>query len=203
MGISLPEAQVRIPELKIQEQGALLITHWGISGPAVLKLSSRAARELQGMDYQFHCEVNWLPEFHETAMLERLKALRSSLKQELGNRNPFGLVSRLWQYLVAKAGADENQSWQAQSNHTLIALSKVLCRDTYVVSGKTTFKDEFVTAGGVTLTELNPLTMESKKVEGLYFAGEYVDVDGITGGYNFQHAWSSGWIAAKSISSRV
>jgi predicted Rossmann fold flavoprotein len=203
MGISVPDAQVRIPTLKMQERGALLVTHWGLSGPAVLKLSSRAARDLQAMDYRFDCEVNWLPEFHESAMLEHLKGCRSSLKQELGNRNPFGLVSRLWLYLIARAGADGNVSWKEQPNQALIALSKILCKDTYVVSGKTTFKDEFVTAGGVNLSELDPATMESRKVKGLFFAGEYMDVDGITGGYNFQHAWSSGWIAAKSISSRV
>ena len=155
------------------------------------------------MDYRFESEVNWLPEFHESSMLEYLKGCRSSLKQELGNRNPFGLVSRLWLYLIARAGADGNVSWKDQPNQALIALSKILCKDTYAVSGKTTFKEEFVTAGGVNLSEVDPLTMESRKVEGLFFAGEYMDVDGITGGYNFQHAWSSGWIAAKSISSRV
>lgn len=202
MGVSLTDAQVRIAELKMQERGAMLITHWGISGPSVLRLSSRAARELEALHYQFHCEVNWMPQFHETMMLEQLKGLRSSQKQELGNRNPFGLVSRLWIYLITKAGAEPHQLWQDQSNQILISLARVICRDTYTVSGKTTFKEEFVTAGGVLLNEMNPLTMESRKIEGLYFAGEYMDVDGITGGYNFQHAWSSGWIAAKSISSR-
>jgi predicted Rossmann fold flavoprotein len=201
MGIAVKDCHVRIPELKLEESGPVLITHWGLSGPAILKLSARAARDLNNLEYQFSVAVNWVSAYHESAALELLKSYRIDAKHEVNGKNPFGLTTRLWLYLMGKAGFPELIRWKDASNSLLVSLSKFLTADQYTVSGKTTFKEEFVTAGGVNLKEINPLTMESLLCRGLFFAGEVMDVDGITGGYNFQHAWSSGWIAAKSITS--
>lgn len=199
MGVASTSALVKIPSLKLQETGPLLITHWGLSGPAVLKLSSRAARELHGVQYAFEVKVHWVPQFHESSMLEALKQIKSAARQSIGAKNSFNLSARLWQYLLAKCSINPETIWPNVPHQALVNLARTLCGDSYMVSGKTTFKEEFVTAGGIKLEEINPLTMESKKLPGLYFAGEVMNVDGITGGYNFQHAWSSGWIAAKSI----
>lgn len=201
MGISAPDAIVKIPELKLQEQGPLLITHWGLSGPAVLRLSARAARELDARAHHFDITVNWCATYHESAALEILKQYRQDARHEVNGRNPFSMTSRLWTYLIIKAGFSPTTKWTDVNNALLIRLSKILTADIFNVQGKTTFKEEFVTAGGVSIKEVNPLTMESLICKGLFFAGEVVDVDGITGGYNFQHAWSSGWIAANSITS--
>lgn len=201
MGISVKDCLVRIPELKLEESGPVLITHWGLSGPAILKLSARAARDLNTLEYHFSVAVNWVSDYHESSALEMLKSYRLDAKHEVNGKNPFGVTTRLWLYLISKAGLPDLIRWKDVSNPLLVSLSKVLTADQYAVSGKTTFKEEFVTAGGVNLNEINPLTMESLLCKGLFFAGEVMDVDGITGGYNFQHAWSSGWIAAKSITS--
>jgi predicted Rossmann fold flavoprotein len=199
MGVVAKEAMVKIPSLKLQETGPVLITHWGLSGPAVLKLSSRAARDLHQLDYSFDVLVNWTPSFHESALLELLKQYRQAYKHKLGSKTAFELTSRLWEYLLERSGIDKDAYWTDLSNAALAALSKCLTGDRYQVQGKTTFKEEFVTAGGIKLEEIDPLSMESKKIKGLYFTGEILNVDGITGGYNFQHAWSSGFIAAQSI----
>jgi predicted Rossmann fold flavoprotein len=199
MGVVAKETMVKIPLLKLQETGPVLITHWGLSGPAVLKLSSRAARDLHQLEYSFEVLVNWTPSFHESSLLEMLKQYRLATKQKLGNKNPFELTARLWDYLLERSGIDKDANWTDLSNAALATLSKCLTADRYKVQGKTTFKEEFVTAGGIKLEEIDPLSMESKKIQGLYFTGEILNVDGITGGYNFQHAWSSGFIAAKSM----
>lgn len=203
MGVVAKDALVKIPSLKVQENGPVLITHWGLSGPAVLKLSSRAARDLHQLDYTFETVINWTLGYHESSMLEKLKQLRVTAKQKVGSKNPFELTARLWDYLLDKSQIRTEENWSDLSNSSLGTLSRMLTNDRYAVKGKTTFKDEFVTAGGIMLGEIDPLTMESKKIKGLFFAGEIMDVDGITGGYNFQHAWSSGYIAAMSISSRI
>ncbi len=201
MGVANKDTFVKIPALKMQERGPLLITHWGMSGPAVLKLSSRAAKDLHALDYRYDIIVSWVPAFHESAMLEKLKSFKVvSPKQLVHSRSPFELIARLWTYLLLKSHISPELTWANITNTSLVTLSKSLCNDLYSVEGKTTFKDEFVTAGGIKLEEINPATMESRKVSGLFFAGEVMDVDGITGGYNFQHAWSSGWIAANAIS---
>jgi predicted Rossmann fold flavoprotein len=202
MGVVNKDSVVRIPGLKLQESGPVLITHWGLSGPAVLKLSARAATDLQALAYRFTVTVNWTPAYHESTALEALKQVKQESRQEAGGKNPFGLTARFWTYLLTKAGIDGGKKWPDLNNTQLVGLSRLLTCDQYAVNGKTTFKEEFVTAGGVSLKEINPMTMESKLCKGLYFAGEVMDVDGITGGYNFQHAWSSGWIAAKSITSK-
>lgn len=199
MGITVKHAVVKIPVLKAIEEGPILITHWGLSGPAVLKLSSRCARELHALDYTFDVTVNWCPEFHESAVLDYLKSTKQFTKG-LVSAKPFtGLVSRLWMYLLTRAGIGATSHWGDLTHAQLVLLSKTLCNDLYHAAGKTTFKEEFVTAGGIALQDIDANTMESKKVKGLYFAGEVMDVDGITGGYNFQHAWTSGWIVANSI----
>jgi len=203
MGVSSKHAVVRIPALKMQESGPVLITHWGLSGPAVLKLSSRAARELNAAEYGFEVRLNWVPDSHESMMLEELKKTKAVARNTIGSKNSFDLSARLWNYLLVKSGINPEIIWPNIPQQALVRLSQSLCNDQYRVSGKTTFKEEFVTAGGIKLEEINPLTMESKKMESLYVAGEVMNVDGITGGYNFQHAWSSGWIAANAIASKT
>jgi len=202
MGVSSKHAMVKIPSLKLQEVGPVLITHWGLSGPAVLKLSSRAARELNAAAYGFEVRLNWVPDSHESMMLDALKKNKAIARNAIGSKNSFDLSARLWNYLLMKSGIDPENIWPNIPQQALVNLSRSLCNDLYTVSGKTTFKEEFVTAGGIKLEEINPLTMESRKMAGLFVAGEVMNVDGITGGYNFQHAWSSGWIAANSIASK-
>jgi predicted Rossmann fold flavoprotein len=199
MGIAVKQAVVKIPVLKAAEEGPVLITHWGLSGPAILKLSSRCARELHELDYTFDVVVNWFPEYHESAALDYLKSAKQFTKGLVSTKPLMGLVSRLWIYLLNRSGIDAAIHWGELTHVQMVALSKTLCNDVYQAKGKTTFKEEFVTAGGISLQEIDANTMESKKIKGLYFAGEVMDVDGITGGYNFQHAWTSGWIVANSI----
>jgi predicted Rossmann fold flavoprotein len=183
MGV-VAHASIRIKGLKYMEQGPLLITHWGMSGPAVLKLSSWAARDLYDLNYNFEILINWVPSITQ----EKIKpALSIESKKKIKNNNPFNLPARLWAYLILKAGIDENQSWNETIKKNKNKLVNVICQDDYVVSGKTTFKEEFVTCGGVSLDQIN----------NLYFAGEVLNVDAITGGYNFQAAWSTGFVAGK------
>jgi predicted Rossmann fold flavoprotein len=200
MGVSVPGAQVKIAGAKLQEQGPVLITHWGLSGPAILRLSAWGARELQQLQYRFTALVNWVPAFHEHSMREELQGLRFSIgKQKIYQKNPFELPQRLWQFLLQQAGIHEETRWADLPSKEQQLLVKQLVAMELAVQGKTTFKEEFVTCGGIQLSEINSATMESRIAPGLYFAGEVMDVDGITGGFNFQHAWTSGWIAAKTI----
>jgi flavoprotein, HI0933 family len=200
MGVSVPGAQVKIAGAKLQEQGPVLITHWGLSGPAVLRLSAWGARELQQLQYKFTALVNWVPAFHEQAMRETLQGLRFSIgKQKIHQKNPFELPQRLWQFHLQQTGIHEEMRWADLPSKEQQLLVKQLTAMELAVQGKTTFKEEFVTCGGIQLSEINPATMESRIAPGLYFAGEVMDVDGITGGFNFQHAWTSGWIAARDI----
>ncbi len=197
MGVSVPCATIKIAGTKISQQGALLITHWGMSGPAVLKTSAVGARELADRDYNFQVVVNWLHDVTDTDLREMLSQLRKEQgKQLVQNKNPFALPRRLWEYLLQQSGIKEDTRWGELPATAQNKLTEHLLRDLYTVKGKTTFKEEFVTCGGITISEIDPQTMESRKAPGIYFAGEILDADGITGGYNFQHAWSSGWIAA-------
>lgn len=199
MGVS-STARVKIKELKLEEEGPVLITHWGLSGPAVLKLSARGARELFGLNYLFTAQVNWCTEFNEQSIREEFSVLRSSYAtQKVINKNKFGLPQRLWDYLCRISDVSENMRWAELTSSSQNKLIKNICAQELNVEGKTTFKEEFVTAGGIKLSEVNAATMESKIVPGLFFAGEILDVDGVTGGFNFQHAWTSGWISARSI----
>lgn len=203
MGVSVEEAHVKIAGTKLQEQGPLLITHWGMSGPCVLRLSAWGARELGALQYQFTALINWLPAFNENSLREEIQGLRFDLGgQKMHHKNPFGLPQRLWQFFLQQSGIGEEVRWAdmpAKEQHKLI---KYLTAMECPVKGKTTFKEEFVTCGGVKLSEIDPATMESKLAPGLFFAGEVMDVDGITGGFNFQHAWTSGWVAASTIAGR-
>lgn len=201
MGVSVPDATVKIAGTKIAQTGPLLITHWGMSGPAVLKTSAIAARELADRNYEFRILVNWLNDVTDEDIKEMLVNLRKDQgKQFVHNKNPFNLPKRLWEYQLQQCGIKEDIRWGDLPAAAQNKLIERLLRDDYSVKGKTTFKEEFVTCGGVNLSEIDPQTMESRVVPGLYFGGEILDADGITGGYNFQHAWSSGWIAAQAIS---
>ncbi|MFB6454874.1 NAD(P)/FAD-dependent oxidoreductase [Chitinophaga sp. Hz27] len=202
MGVA-SEASVKIAGTKLQQQGPLLITHWGMSGPAILRLSAWGARELQDLQYTFTTIVNWVPSYNENSLREEWPALRMELgKQKIHNRNPFQLPQRLWQFLLQQAGINEEMRWADVPSKEQNKLQKLLVGMEFPVKGKTTFKEEFVTCGGITLSEIDPNTMESRIAPGLFFAGEVMDVDGVTGGFNFQHAWTSGFIAAKTISTR-
>jgi len=202
MGVTVENAQVKIVGSKLTESGPLLITHWGMSGPAVLKLSAWGARELASANYHFKILVNWIPEFNENSLREQFQKLRFNLAtQKIVNRNPFALPNRLWEYLLIQSGINIELRWADLPAKEQNKLIKNLCANEYEVKGKTTFKEEFVTAGGIQLNEIDFNTMQSKKHGGLFFAGEIIDVDGITGGFNFQNAWTTGWIAARAISS--
>jgi predicted Rossmann fold flavoprotein len=200
MGIAVEKAIVKINGTKFIQQGPMLITHWGLSGPAVLKLSAFAARELQKAGYDFKISVNWLPQFNEQTLRERFVSLRNELaSQKIVNRNPFFLPQRLWEYFLQRSGVNKEIRWADLPAKQQNILIKILCMQEFHVKGKTTFKEEFVTAGGIKLNEIDANTMQSKIVPNLFFAGEVMDVDGITGGFNFQHAWTSGWIAGRAI----
>jgi len=204
MGISVPHAVLRLGGTKLQQEGPLLITHWGLSGPAALKLSAWAARELATQQYECKLLVNWLPGEHEQSILERFQRIRFDLAaQKIINRNPFALPSRLWEYFLQACGINDAIRWADLPAKEQNKLAKILCNQEFSVKGKTTFKEEFVTAGGITLSEIDVNTMQSKLVPGLFFAGEILDIDGVTGGFNFQNAWTTGWIAAKNVNLEV
>jgi len=203
MGVSVEEAHIKIAGTKLQEKGPLLITHWGMSGPCVLRLSAWGARELGDIQYHFTAIVNWLPAFNENSLRDEVQGLRFTLGgQKMHHKNPFGLPQRLWLFLLQQSGIGEDIRWADMPSKEQHKLVKSLTAMECSVKGKTTFKEEFVTCGGIQLSEIDPNTMESKVAPGLFFAGEVMDVDGITGGFNFQHAWTSGWIAASSIAAR-
>ncbi len=199
MGISVPEAMVKIAGTQFQESGPLLITHWGLSGPAILKLSAWGARDLQACQYQFSVLINWVmqPEHSLREQWPSIRVKQSNLL--LSQKNPFGLPQRLWEYFLQQCQIAADTRWSELSGKSQNKLINILTTQALHVKGKTTFKEEFVTCGGIVLDDIDGHTMESKKINGLYFGGELLDVDGITGGFNFQHAWSSGYIAAKSI----
>ncbi|MEO8583437.1 MAG: NAD(P)/FAD-dependent oxidoreductase [Flavitalea sp.] len=199
MGIST-SARVKIKGTKLEERGPVLITHWGLSGPAVLKLSAQAARELAGMNYHFTVIINWCSTLHETQVRELFLQYRDTKgKQLIANRNELAIPQRLWEYVCGISGVEKDLRWSDLSAVKQNALIRNLTAQECKVSGKTTYKEEFVTAGGIRLPEIDANTMESRVKKGLYFAGEVMDVDGVTGGFNFQHAWTSGFIAGKSI----
>lgn len=198
-GISMDPVQLKIVGTKIETVGSILITHWGFSGPAVLKSSAFAARILAEKTYCFELEIKWLSGKSEDALrqeLMNLKAANPSRQMQTGL--PFQLPKRLLNYLLYKSGIEENASWQEVSKEALNRFIVSLLYDRYWAEGKTTFKDEFVTSGGVARPDINFKTMESKKVKGLYFAGEVIDIDGVTGGFNFQAAWTTGFIAGSA-----
>lgn len=198
MGVVVENATVWIEKTKLRQQGPVLITHWGLSGPAVLKLSAWGARVLNDMYYSFTAHVNWLGEVKEDELRAILaeEAEVSRLKK-VSNSKLDGIPNRLWLYLLEKSGIDEEIRWVDLKKDSRNRLVNYLTNHTFEVKGKTTFKEEFVTCGGVSLSNINPQTMESRVCPGMYFAGEVMDIDGITGGFNFQAAWTTGFIAGK------
>lgn len=204
MGISVENVVVKVAGTKLVESGPLLITHWGVSGPAILKLSAWGARALADCKYNFKIMINWVPQYNEQSLRDVWQSKRYELSStKIANRNPFALPNRLWLYLLQQSDIKEEIRWADLPGKEQNKLIKNLTAQEFQVSGKTTFKEEFVTCGGISLSEIDVNTMGSKKVSGLSFAGEIMDVDGVTGGFNFQHAWTSGWIAAKSIAASV
>ncbi|HZG25178.1 MAG TPA: NAD(P)/FAD-dependent oxidoreductase [Chitinophagaceae bacterium] len=200
MGVSVEHTTVKIVGTGLEESGPILVTHWGLSGPAVLKLSAWAARELATRNYEFSVLVNWVAGQNEQQLKEMVQHVRFQVAaQKIVNRNPFQLPQRLWEYLLEQTSIPADLRWADLPGKDQNKLIKNLCAQEFAVKGKTTFKDEFVTAGGINLAEIDGNTMMSRLVPGLYFAGEVLNVDGVTGGYNFQHAWTSGYIAAASI----
>lgn len=198
MGVAVAHARVSIPFLKKEEYGPVLITHWGVSGPAVLKLSAFAARELYEIGYEFSVRINWCGEMKEQELRSLLQNIREiSPQAHVENKLVVNLPSRLWKLQCQRSGIPDSMRYADLPTATANRLIGHLLLDEYPVKGKTTFKEEFVTAGGVSLKEINPLTMESRLQPGLFFAGEVMDVDGVTGGFNFQHAWTSGFIAGR------
>jgi predicted Rossmann fold flavoprotein len=200
MGIAVNNASVKITGTKAEQSGPLLITHWGLSGPAVLKLSAWEARTLAEKNYQFSIHVSWVPEYSEETLRGKLKAVKSESPKKIISSNPlFGLPRRLWERLVSLAQIPGELRWLDVSNKQVNKLVEELLRSELAVKGKTTFKEEFVTCGGISLKDINLESMESYKCPGMYFAGEVIDVDGITGGFNFQSAWTTGYIAGRSM----
>ena len=202
-GISVPQAHLRIEGTKLEQRGPLLITHWGLSGPAVLKLSAWGARILQERQYQATLIVNWLGDIHAEEVAQILFAFKASeARKTVVASSPVGLSQRLWRSLVDAAGIPEDKRWADLSKAELNRLVDQLSRGRYQITGKGIFKEEFVTCGGVHLDEVNFKTMESRVCPGLYFAGEILDIDGVTGGFNFQSAWATGWLAGNAMAGR-
>ena len=200
MGVSVEKAKVKIEGSKLIEEGPVLITHWGLSGPAILRLSAWGARELAQRNYSFTIHINWIPEHSDQSLKEVFQTCRTTLPgKKIVNQIMGQLPNRLWQFLVQQSGISADMRFADLPAKLENLLIKNLVDYILIVKGKTTFKEEFVTSGGISLSEVDPQTMMSRKVPNLFFAGEILDVDGITGGFNFQHAWTSGWIAAKSI----
>lgn len=198
MGIVVEKTRCSIQGSKLKSSGPLLITHWGMSGPAILQLSAFGARWLHEHHYQAVLQVNWVDEPNQQVIQEALQMIvQNHPQKQLRNYRPYALPDRLWQYLLQKSQLPLHKRWSELGKKGINKLSTLLTNDTYQVSGKTTFKEEFVTCGGVSLSDINPTTFQSRICPNLYFAGEVMDIDGITGGYNFQAAWTTAFIAGR------
>lgn len=201
LGLSVSPAEVSIQQSKLRSRGPVLITHWGVSGPGILKISAWGARELADRDYRFDISVNWLPDDDPAAVIAAKRL--DDAKRQLSTRSPFASIpKRLWLRVLSAAEVPDATTWAQLSKAQATRLVNELTNSTFTVNGKSTNKDEFVTCGGVALDQINFKTMESKLVDGLYFAGEVIDVDGITGGFNFQNAWTNGFHAGSHIATR-
>lgn len=199
-GISVQDIEASISGRPLRERGALLITHNGVSGPAILRLSAWGARVLHGFDYEFTLRVNWLPDLSEEQIRAQLQSLRQANPNRRVTNSPIApLPVRLWEQLALAAGVGHETRWTTLSRANANALARLLTRTELEVNGKSLNKEEFVTCGGVNLREIDFKTMESRLTPGLYFAGELLDIDGITGGFNFQAAWTTGWIAGQAM----
>ena len=204
MGTVVEDATASIPGTKFKSCGPLLITHWGMSGPAILKLSSHAARELHEHNYQMPLTVNWTSLKEPEIQQELHEIIIRHPQKQIATIRPLGLPSRLWDYLVAKTLGERAQNrWQNLNQKELNRLTNALCNDQYKIAGRAAFKDEFVTCGGVDLAAVNTNTLESKTLPQLYFAGEVLDVDGVTGGFNFQAAWTTAYVVSMAINQQA
>lgn len=201
MGLSVLNANIKINESKLSYSGPLLITHWGFSGPAILKLSAYGAQFLHGKNYQYKITINWLgEETNESELREKLNSIKETEKfKKIYGFCPFDMPKRLWEYFLTEANVSNDLTWANISNKQINALINQLLFNVFDCNGKTTFKDEFVTCGGIKRSEIDFKTMQSKIIPNLYFAGEIIDIDGITGGFNFQAAWSTAYVAAKNL----
>ncbi len=199
MGTVVEDVSVAIVGTKLRATGPLLVTHWGMSGPAVLKLSSYGARHVNDCGYKFQISVNWVG-LNGAMVGEQLQnIIENNRRKQLSSVHPFGLPSRLWQYILYKVGLDVDKRWDELGKKGINKLVETLTNDLYNVTGKGAFREEFVTCGGVSLANINLNTMESKVCPHLFFAGEVLDVDAITGGFNLQAAWTTGYVASKSM----
>ena len=202
MGI-VTEATAMIPGTKLKASGPLLITHWGMSGPAILRLSSYAARLLYDNQYRLPLSVNWTNAKPDKVLQELYGIAAAHPQKQIANIRPYGLTGRLWEYIIRKALGDRSEGkWLSLNKKEMNRLSNMLTNDEYQIAGRAPFKDEFVTCGGVSLQSINPSTLESKTHPRLYFAGEVLDIDGVTGGFNFQAAWTTAFVVAKSIAEK-
>ena len=193
-------ANVQVVGSKLNASGPVLITHWGLSGPGILRLSAWGALEFAAKQYQFQIKINWMPDFRSEDVLQQLKNIKTEQPKKLvSKKSPFELPNRLWEQFTTAAEISETTKWADLTKVQLQQLANQLTEGTYQIHGKSTNKDEFVTAGGVDLKEINFKTMQSKLHETLFFAGEVVNIDAITGGFNFQNAWTSGWIVSESL----
>lgn len=200
MGTVVEEATAYIPGTKFKASGPLLITHWGMSGPAVLRLSSYAARELHDHQYQMPLAVNWCNRKDAEVQTELQNIIRQHPQKQLATIRPFNLPTRLWNYLLEKTLGERAQyRWQHLTQKDLNRLTNCLCNDNYQIAGRAAFKDEFVTCGGVSLSAVDANTLESKDLPCVFFAGEVLDIDGVTGGFNFQAAWTTAYVVAQAI----
>lgn len=201
-GVSVPQVELSLPAFGLESSGPLLVTHWGLSGPSVLKLSAWGARELHDTSYRFLLHVNFVPQLDDETLLDVMNDFRKDVDQQrkrIHSNTLFGLPLRLWKNLCVAASIPEKATWSDVSKPQLRKLVDQLNKAEFVVSGKSTFKEEFVTAGGVDLAEIDFKTFGSKVQEGLYLAGEVLDIDALTGGFNFQAAWTGGWIAGHAM----
>ena len=200
MGIAVEDVVLKVPGTKLKGKRACIDHALGTQRTCSFRLSAWGARILHEMNYDFSLQVNWCPEKNQETIRNLIQDYRQfNGAVFIGSKNPFDLPHRLWLFILKVCGIDNGTRWSDLSSKGQVQLIETLTNHTFHVKGKTTFKEEFVTAGGVLTSEIDAQTMESKKVPGLYFAGEIMNVDGITGGFNFQHAWTSGWIAALSI----
>ena len=199
-GVSVPNAKVKLPGSKLEQSGPLLITHWGLSGPGVLKLSAWGARFLHDRHYKTNVLINWLPQYNAEVLRQQLVGVKSQLSHRLiVSSCPFPMPRRLWERLTSSIGIDDQKRWADLSNKAIDKLLLELVQGEYQIAGKGAFKEEFVTCGGVNLKEVDFKTMESRRCPGLFFAGEILDIDGVTGGFNFQSAWTTAWLAGIAI----
>lgn len=198
-GISVPQVAVKIEKSTLKSQGPLLITHWGMSGPAILKLSAWGARELADLRYHFHLRINWILEKQDACRRQLDGWMQTDPKKKVSRHPRYGLPTRLWQAMVRAAGIPEDRRWQDLGKKHLAKLTEELTAGRYAVHGKSTFKEEFVTAGGVDLKEMDLRTFSCKKYPHLFMAGELLNIDAITGGFNFQAAWTGGYLAGEAM----